>query len=210
MKLRLASVNDDFGTAASNVPEVAPHADVIFVQEGKRTPIDPLLDTGWGVHQDISSDALAGSALAWRKSLVIVTAVGTTLGVLPHGAAMLARYIAWARGSFYGRRLWLASCHRPPLRYRRLWPLFDAHLAARVRAARMARRLVVIGMDANERDARRLATLCGLKWVAPEGSIDGFLVSKSLRVSDVRRLPRGTSDHHPVLATVHIPRAKGK
>ncbi|MFZ5444807.1 MAG: hypothetical protein ACOZQL_32760 [Myxococcota bacterium] len=44
----------------------------------------------------------------------------------------------------------------------------------------------------------------GLRWHAPKGSIDGFLASRSVHFEHLRRLPKGSSDHHPVLARITL------
>lgn len=207
--LDVVTLNDDFLTAASDVASVAAQADVLFVQEAKRTPVRPLLPRQrFGVLQRLNSQAEAGVAVVWRRATVDVARTGErglTLTVLPDGAAILPRYTAWVRGRVQGHRVLLASTHRPPLRYARLWPLFDAALVARLWRARRFGRFVIVGIDANQRNPLALARAAGLRWVAPAGSIDGFLVSPELEVASLEDLAKGSSDHNPVRARLVFP-----
>lgn len=59
-------------------------------------------------------------------------------------------------------------------------------------------------MDANHRDPKLMEKATGLRWVAPPGSVDGFLVSDRVRVENMFRMAKGPSDHHPVVAKFRI------
>ncbi len=201
--LTVATVNDDFTDRKTNLPRI--RAGVMLVQEAKNTNIRRELGSHRGVHQDTRRDDRAGSAVVWNKKRVDVTDRGYSLAVEPRGAGMLRRWMSWTDMKVDGATVRMISVHRPPKRFSHLWPQFDANLA---RFVKQTKGPVVIGLDANERNPRALAKATGLKWVAPQGSIDGFLVSPGVKIEKVWRLPKGSSDHHPVLARIRLPPAK--
>lgn len=199
----VATVNDDFTDRQTNLPGVK--ADVMLVQEAKNTNIDRVMSDSFGVHQNTGREDKAGSAVVWDKERVKAGQRGYELGVDPGGAAMLKRWISWTDVKVDGVKVRMVSVHRPPQRFAHLWPRFDANLAAFVRKHQGP---MVIGMDANQREPRGLERATGLKWSAPKGSIDGFLVSAGIEVERIKRLPKRTSDHHPVVATLRIDRKR--
>lgn len=197
--LTIATVNDDFNTPRSNVRHVK--ADVIMVQEAKNENLHKLAKDHYGVHQNVKREDQAGSGLLWDKRVGTAKRSGYALGVTPHGAGMLTRWINYTDLKVGDAKVRMVSVHRPPARFKRLWPMFDRQLASFVRHSKLP---VVIGLDANERNPQGLAKKCGLHWSAPKGSIDGFLVSPGISVEKVWRLPKGTSDHHPVVAKITV------
>lgn len=210
----LVTCNDDFVSAGSNMLEVLRHhPDVIFIQEGKREHYADLRHprTGarlfpmaeYGVLQDNSNDAIAGSVVIWRHDSWKKTGSGFTFAVRAVG--LLARYIAWIRVVVSGgRKLFLFSAHRPPFRARRFWHVFDIALWARLARAIAVKRLILGGMDSNQHGGPPHLPR-SLKWVAVGNSIDGFVLSQAIKVVSLNELPLGTSDHHPVVAVVDIP-----
>lgn len=196
----VATINDDFGTRRSNLPRV--RADVMLVQEAKNENVRRLLrGRGVGVHQNTRRQDQQGTAVVWSRKVARAVDGGYAMGVRPHGRAMLNRWINWEDVVIDGTKVRMVSVHRPPARFKALWPLFDRNLARFVRHSRVP---MVIGMDANQVNPHALAKGTGLRWHAPAGSIDGFLVSPGIKVEDLRRLPRATSDHHPVIARFTI------
>lgn len=226
--LTIATVNDDWASAGSNLGMVvdvrdvnakaaAPvdSCDVVMIQEGKRADYHKAAPPSYDVRQDASTKARAGSVLIHRRGgHLALTKAGWTF--LVKAVGLLARYLVWGRfnvvdGPARGRKLFLGSAHRPPKRAARWWHIFDAALALRCRRARRAGRLVVIGMDANQVEPERLAKMCRMVWHSiPGRCIDGFLASPQIQFVDIRELPKGTSDHHPLVATVVIPAKKPK
>lgn len=197
---RIATVNDDFTDRKTNLRDVK--AAVVMVQEAKNTRVrDVRPRDEFGVHQARRPDR-AGSALVWDKDRVRAGERGYALGVRPQGAAMLTRWISYTDVTVGGATVRMMSVHRPPQRFSRLWPDFDRNLA---RFVKQSPHPVIVGMDANERNPRRLAHLTGLRWHAPEGSIDGFLATRGIRFEKTWRGPKGSSDHHPVLARISLP-----
>lgn len=195
----VATVNDDFTDKKTNLKGIK--ADVMLVQEAKNTNIRRALSDKHGVHQNVRHDDKAGSAVVWKRGEVKAGDRGYALGVEPRGAGMLRRWISWSDVKIDGQQVRMISVHRPPKRFAHLWPAFDANLAKFVKSTRGP---VVVGLDANQRDPRGLARATGLKWQAPKGSIDGFLVSPGITVEKMWRLPKGTSDHHPVMARLRM------
>jgi hypothetical protein len=210
--LTIICCNDDWASAGSNMAELLRHSpQLILIQEGKRAHYADLRDDSgrrlfpmatWGVHQNTSNDAIAGSVVIWRHDSVKRTAAGFTFAVRAVG--LLTRYIAWLRALLGGRKVFIFSAHRPPYRTRQFWRPFDIALWARLRLALAARRLVIGGMDSNQHGGPPNLP-AGLKWVAVGNSIDGFILSEKIKVVEVTELPRGTSDHHPVLTHVRVP-----
>lgn len=202
MGLTIATVNDDFTDDKTNLRRVK--AGVVMVQEAKNTRVREALNRErFGVHQGLRDDR-AGAAIAWKRESVKAGERGYSLGVEPRGAAMLRRLISWVDVSVGGAKVRMISVHRPPARFKRLWPEFDRNLAAFIKQTKGP---VVVGMDANQRNPRALAHLTGLRWHSPQGSIDGFLASRSVHFDRMWRAPKGTSDHHPVLARISLRRA---
>lgn len=195
----VATVNDDFTDRKTNLKGIK--ADVMLVQEAKNTNLRKALSDKHGVHQNVKRDDKAGSAVVWKRGEVKAGKRGYELGVEPKGAGMLRRWISWTDVKVDGQNVRMVSVHRPPKRFSHLWPAFDRNLAAFVKDTKGK---IVIGMDANQQNPRAMAKRCGLKWQAPKGSIDGFLVSPGIRVKKLWRLPKGTSDHHPVVAKLEI------
>ncbi|MFN7133234.1 MAG: endonuclease/exonuclease/phosphatase family protein [Myxococcales bacterium] len=193
--ITVATVNDDFTDRKTNLPKVK--ASVMLVQEAKNTNVRRAMSDKWGVHQNVKADDKAGTAVVWDRKKVDAKERGYTLAVKPNGAKMLNRWVNWTDVVVDGVKVRMMSVHRPPPRYKHLWPRFDAQLAAFVRSYKGP---IVVGLDANQRDPRGLERATGLKWHAPKGSIDGFLASPGIEVDRIRRLPKGTSDHHPVVA----------
>lgn len=204
----VATMNDDFGTPKSNIARVKNKADVVLIQEGKRANYDKRLGEKFGVTQNTTSEARAGSAITWNKNEVKGGQRGQRIGVTPHGRAMLSRYLTYTDMKIDGAKVRMVSAHRPPARFKSLWPLFDRNLARFAKETKKAGLPIVIGMDANERNPRRLAHLAGLRWHAPKGSIDGFLTSRDVRFEKVKELKKGSSDHQPVVATFSIKKPK--
>lgn len=216
-ELVLVGFNDDEMSRGSNLAEVlASNPDVIFIQEGRAADYRRLRDsqTGekllpmhtWGVHQDTRTPARAGSVIIFRHLRSMRTGAGFAFGVKARG--LMARWIAWLRCLIPGpggRRSFLFSAHRPPLRDRRWWQPFDTALWARLRLALAAGRLVLGQMDSNQHGGPpRLPST--LRWVASGNSIDGFVLSREIRIVEGPiELPTNTSDHHPILLAVHIP-----
>ena len=199
--ITVATVNDDFATRRTNLPSVK--ADVLLVQEAKRVKARKVMSKEWGVNQDRSTEARAGSAVLWRRDALKATKSGLALGVEPGRAAMLTRYLSFTDVTIDGARVRMVSAHRPPKRFSYLWPAFDAHLVAFARRSKLP---LVIGMDSNEHGGPGgVAKATGMKWVAPKGSIDGFLVSPGISVEKMWRLPKGSSDHQPVVARFRVP-----
>ena len=207
VSLTIATMNDDFATKKSNIGRLKKRADVVMIQEGKRAHYRQRLGDSFGVMQNWKSAARAGSALTWKKDAAKAVGQGQRLGVSPHGRGMLARYISYVDMKVDGKKVRMVSVHRPPHRFRSLWPAFDRNLAAFVKDSKKKGLPVIIGLDANEKNPQGLARRTGLRWHAPsDKSIDGFLASRDVHFIKQRALAKGTSDHHPVLAHVRIDR----
>lgn len=207
--LTIATVNDDFTDRKSNLRSV--NADVVMLQETKNSRLRKLRpnEDEYGVHQGKGSEK-AGSAVVWKKDAATTKDRGYALGVRPQGAKMLTRWISWTVLKVGDQKVRMVSVHRPPARFSRLWGDFDRNLAAFVKRSKLP---TIIGMDSNQVNPRRLAHLTGLRWHAPKGPhpvsgkkpIDGFLATRGIKFENLRRLERGTSDHHPVTATITLP-----
>jgi hypothetical protein len=212
--LVLIGCNDDLHSRGSNLAELLKHdPDVVFIQEGRVADYRNLRHEGkrllpyqtWGVHQDTSSPARAGSVVIFRHDRFARTGSGWTFTV--HARGLMGRWIAWVRGTVLPahERTFLFAAHRPPLRTRAWWRPFDAALWARLRLALAARRLVIGQIDSNEHGGPPKLPK-RLRWVAHGRSIDGFVLSKRIRILDgPTQLPKHTSDHHPIRLRVRIP-----
>jgi len=192
----VATINDDFTDRKTNVPDVK--ATIKLAQEVKYTNLrKELAKDEWGVHQNRSSLDKAGSAVVWDRDRVRATDRGLRLGVTPQGREMMTRWITWTDVVIDGVKVRVASAHRPPPRYKALWDDFDRNLAAFVKSTKVP---LIIGMDSNTKDHRRLEQVTGLRWKGPSRDIDGFLVSPGIKVDAIREGPKRNSDHEPVIA----------
>lgn len=204
-KFTLATCNDDWASAGSNIDDVK-SCDVVFIQEGKRAHYRKLLGPGYVVRQSWLSKARAGSVIVIRKdSGLKLGGYGWTFGV--DAVGLLPRWIAWQRAKATDVPLLLMCAQRPPLRTAAWWNPFDIAFSARVRAALRAHREVLAGLDANQRDPSDLTRRTGLTWHTTNTTakhLDGFLVSRGVKVSGITALPYDTSDHQPLVATVEI------
>ncbi len=212
-EITIATVNDDFTDKKTTLNRVKRFADVVMVQEAKNSNLRKDIDNdNFGVHQNLKSDALAGSAIVWNKNHVKSTDAGMALGVDSHGRAMLDRYISWNDIKVDGKTVRMVSVHRPPKRFSGLWNEFDKNLKKFLDSFKGP---VVIGLDANQAHSKHLIETTGLKWHAPppgkngHASIDGFLASPGIKFENIRRLPKGTSDHAPVVADISFKAPKG-
>lgn len=196
----VASINDDFTDRYTNVPDVK--ATIKLVQEAKATNLRGEVDKkDWGVHQDLNDTGKKGAAVVWNKDRARAGDRGYALGVTPQGRKMETRFISWSDVVIDGVKVRVASTHRPPARFKALWPAFDRNLAQFVKSTRLP---LIIGMDSNTRDHRRMESVTGLKWAGPPGDIDGFLVSPGIKVDQIHEGPKRRSDHAPVIARFRV------
>jgi endonuclease/exonuclease/phosphatase family metal-dependent hydrolase len=202
--MRIFTYNIDWAKSnedeRASIRSVLTTADVILLQEAKHIDISSALNQAWLVHQNIKRESKQGVAVAWRNASIKRhrsarhPVKGYVLGVMPLGVTMLPRYFNWRDLDVPGHgTIRFVSTHRPPQRYRRLWPIFDRALG---RFVKRSPHPVIVGMDSNERDHSGLERLTGLAWHGV--GIDGFLVSRGIRVSHLRSHPRAKSDHHPI------------
>lgn len=201
----LATINIDFtdGPAreAFNLVAALPGVDVAFLQEAKDLNARKVLNDLFGVAQNRSSGARAGSVVAWDKGRGVAGTTGQTLGtVSTAGHELLPRWLTWVDLTLDGLLTFRAvAAHRPPLRFKDLWPGFDAQLRGLVEESELP---VVVGIDSNTHDGPGFAANVGLEWVG-EG-IDGFAHDPRIVVGDVRRLKPTHSDHRPVVVTLDV------
>lgn len=206
---KLITINDDFTDALSDVPALlAEHAPfAVFVQEGKRTRYWRVLrrirrkrhnagdQLRYRQVQLTRTDHQAGLAIVWDAvTAPLVSGPYYRVLVEPDGAAMLKRGVLWivvdhpSLGAVV-----LATTHRPPWRFRHLWPAYDE--ALRKWAAGRGAALLLVGIDVNTRRLAAFASRVGLT-VAGKG-IDAVL-ARGLQLRKPRRLKRRHSDHRPV------------
>ena len=201
VSVTVATINDDYTDRVSNLDNVKKKASVLLVQEAKNTRVRDVLGDRFGVHQDFAHKDKAGAAVAWNRKDVDVMDSGYAVGVRPNGHKLLTRWINYNDMKIDGQKVRMISVHRPPPRDSALWPEFNRNLAEFIKKTNGP---VIVGMDANHSDPVKMEKATGLRWVAPKGSIDGFLVSDTVHVESMQRLPRGPSDHNPVVAKFRI------
>lgn len=216
------TINVDWGK--SNVAEtkdftaIKEQADIILVQEAKHLNVRSALGRGWQGHQNITNRAKQGVAVAWKLARGIkrhhavpdkkhhgrfARSWGYVLGVLPNGHKIMARYINYRDLEVNGTTIRFIATHRPPKRFKVLWPLFDRALARFVKASPHP---VIIGMDSNTTDHKSFQRLSGLIWLGI--GIDGFYLSRVLHdkyvAGSLKAHPKVNSDHHPVSIQLDI------
>jgi hypothetical protein len=155
-------------------------ADVLTLQEVKDIDVAALMPAGWGVCQDTSSDARAGSAVAYRVEAVALEDWWLVKGCdAPAGGGMLPRWICCADLVHDGGPLFAISAHAPPPRYAELQPGYAAEVAAVVEDYPDA----IVGADANQ-DIDQWARALGPGMVA-YGKQSGICLVTRRPVSDV-------------------------
>lgn len=213
----VVTLNDDFTDRLSDVPAVLKTVEpfAILLQEGKRTRYRDVLrrlrrrirrtrstaDDDLGRYRQRQVQRTAGTrglAIVWDADRAPVIS-GPHHQVLTDakGAKMEPRGVTWivVLHPDWGPVI-LATTHRPPWRYRRLWPEYDRNLEHWLDAQTHP---VILGLDANTRRLNTLAARLGMK-VAGKG-IDAVMV-RGFGIHSARSLLRRFSDHRPVRATV--------
>lgn len=200
MNAPIVTVNADFTDGAKvgleNVRANLPGSVITFVQESKRIRLREKLPHLLGVRQGTEPDK-ANSSLIWDKSRVHLIDHTQTLAVDAHpGVEMLPRWLKRIDCRIDDRLLVSAIVgHRPPPRYRWLWPEFDQAVAAEIQFAPFP---TIVGLDTNSHTPAMLARSLGLRWSGR--GIDGFMYDRRLHVSRARRMKATRSDHRAVLA----------
>jgi hypothetical protein len=212
---KIVTLNDDFTDHLTDptalLDDGAPFA--ILVQEGKRTLYRRVLrrlrrrlkrqaksnggwmPLGYQAAQITDNDATKGLAIIWDAATAPLVA-GPSYEVLvePHGAAMLPRGILSIVVDHpeWGETV-LATAHRPPLRYARLWAEFDRNLQTWVRIHRDLP--ILLGMDTN---TTRLADLAKRVGLQVAGKRIDAVMAHGFHLGRPRSLKRRNSDHRPV------------
>lgn len=207
------TVNDDFTDRTTDLPALLENRRPAFggAQETKRENVDRKvrLELGqhYGIRQDRHTDAAAGVAVFWDR--LLCRPLGEAIdrpAVYGRGwleltrgeSGLLARGVVWQdlviRLGWVSRaRVRVAAAHRPPHRFRHLWPVFDRKLADWCQESPLP---VAVFMDANEHGGpTELARLSGLTWRGV--GIDGVLTNLKVPGQPVA-LPRMHSDHRAV------------
>lgn len=206
-------VTDTPTTTLANVRDALPGVGLAGLQEvGNLTHRwslrNHLASRALGVIQDTSTKARAGVALVYAKSRVrLLRRHPLQVGTHPDGAKMLTRYIL-AVDACIDRTLFVTviDAHRPPWRYRHLWPIFDAQVNRIVESARYP---VIYLTDNN---SPYLAPVLRDDLTAYGRGIDLIALGKGLHTTrrNGRRtgaflLPATRSDHRPVAIELQIP-----
>lgn len=219
--------NDDFTDNKSNIKDLfwprRPLA--IFAQEAKNTDYRTWIKNHEkvGVVQFKFSNAVQGSAVIWDREQA--HSYGDAVGPFPaipgcgywnlvpnSGRGMLDRYAVWRdvevgeRGS--GRIVRLMSAHRPPPRKSGTWDQFDERLDWLIGVSPFP---VILGADINTKSLWKWPNkITNGRWNARGGHVDSVTAfGKGDEVSLVaseKRLPKGSSDHHPRAALAWIGR----
>lgn len=203
---QLATINAEGVTSGpdrtlANTTAALPGVTIGFLQEVAPVRLRDRLSPYVGVHQDATRDDRAGVALVWDRSRVRASRRRYLLGATPNGHRMLRRWLCVADLTIDGHFTVTAfSGHRPPQRYRDLWPEFDRAVDQLVEDARHP---LIGGIDSNTRETLDLATFYGLQRRAI--GIDVILASPDLHVGPAVRLPATKSDHPPVGSRLVIP-----
>lgn len=204
------TVNDDFTDDLTDLRYLARtrHPLAMAGQEVKATDVRHLLDDGWGIRQRLTTDATRGVCVVWNRDLA--SAIGRAKdrpekigdGYLPlcpgvpGPDGMLTRGVIWQDLQLLtGERFRKASAHRPPARFRHLWPTFDDNLEQFLEASPLP---VVLGTDNNEVGGPNVAP----EWKWRGIRIDGF-VSDAV-IPSVYELAYRSSDHRPVSGALSL------
>lgn len=203
------TVNDDFTDELTDLRYLARTRKPLAMagQEVKETDVRALLDDGWGVRQRLTDDSTRGVCVVWNRDLA--RAIGRTKnrpstigdGYLPlvkpgPRDGMLTRGVVWQDVEVLtGERFRIASAHRPPARFRHLWPAFDDNLEAFLQASPLP---VVLGTDNNQVGGPDVDP--DYKWRGIR--IDGFVTDAA--IPSVYELAYRSSDHRPVSGALSL------
>lgn len=184
-----------------SIKSILTKAAVVCWQEAKHIQINNVTDDTWSTHQNVQDHAKQGVAVSWKHKEATRymgesknSRTGYVLGSGPRGLRILPRYFNYRDLQLAdGRVIRFVSTHRPPQRFKMLWRLFDHSLASFIRRSPHP---VIVGMDSNANRHTGLSRVTKLQWHGI--GIDGFLVDKSIKVTNLTRHPKVKSDHHPV------------
>lgn len=204
--------NLNFGTGQGKDAQIvnrlaAEGAVLIGVVEAKVDDLRAIKPSSrWRVAQDMRNNALKGSGWLWRNDVKVVHNRPPRIGVRPHGAKMLTRYLRILDIKLTKAQYRDITAHWPPKRYSFLWPLFTAHVKSRCRvtAAGKAGRWAVRG-DFNQ-DGHKLAKKLGGTFAGT--GIIGVIHGPGMRHHDLKVLndvkARGWTDHPAVVVTLGV------
>lgn len=225
VQVRLVTANLDFNISQAKVAadwknEIAPNADIVFLQEAKNVKLASFVDTStWIVRQDTSSSDRAGSALVIRRSAVkSISDYGLVEGVAASscpGGGIETRWISKAQVRLTnGRLIRIASLHMPPGRCQTGPSGPYNRMAGNVVAfAKRTDMPTLLGADWNkvvDADPNDIGKQTGLKPYGPNSAsgdatrIDGFYASKAFSATGLKHLADDNSDHNPVQMKVTI------
>lgn len=189
------TANVDFAAGGNEdyVRQIATWGSVMMLQEAKDFTLADKLPGSWKSLQNTSSEAKAGSCIAFDTKVWIVEDKWLTLACDAIPGEMLTRYIQTAvlTHKESGKTVHPMSCHAPPPRYQK--QRLD-QFVKNLRKARDAVGKPVIGMDANF-DVEDVADSAGLN-IYHVGII--WVATNLQHVKSTRRnwgLEHGTSDH---------------
>lgn len=193
----LVICNDDWATPRTDVPYlIERHTPLLWAsQESKGENYRARLPIRYGVRQKMATAGTQGVAVGWDKSYV-----KARQGKGNHGWQFLVDNLGLEpRGVIYQDlrigdwEFTLASSHRPPQRYKHLWPTYDERMGNWFADRKLP---VVLAMDCNE-DGGPTPLLKGNRhWYGHEidGAVSNIPGSWAIKV-----LPKRSSDHAALL-----------
>lgn len=195
----LAGVTQSSEKSTDNLLSALPAVDLAFMQEALKVKVRKALSKLLGVHQDLTSAATRGVAIAWDKQTVEKDGrKRVTLGSR-RAPGVRDRHLIHVDVDLEDRLTVRAIAGHRPLKSTGRQDEFDDTLRQLVDTSPHP---VIVGIDCNDRDPDAWAKSLGLRWHGK--GIDGFAVTPGIKLVNVRRQKATGSDHRPVTAVLQV------
>lgn len=208
MRETVTTLNIDWANTskehAEDIAHITKHATVACLQECRDDNLSKIIPKEWRDNQVRRTAATRGSAIIWDDRVWDRRRSRLVLGVDNFGVRMHPRWISIVKLEHLetGQVIRFISMHVPPGRYRWLQPRIIDSLVAVIK---LSRRPTVVGADFNFRihnDPYHIAKRTNME--RRGHGVDGFFVSKMLKVSSIFIGKKLNSGHRPLSVTIDL------
>jgi len=213
--INIVTKNFDFANGyRADMPEMSTLAkkyDIILGQECFTSNFRAMAKSlGWNAMQHREDEARAGSLIAWNPAKARCVNRGIYVGVDPKNhpgieSRIRTRYVVWGDFAIGSTMLHISSCHFPPPSDRGLSPYMAKNIVSdneRIDSE------YIIGADWNDRGDNPYNVRNALDGKTYKNGIDGFIMSRNIKVVDRWVEPKRNSDHFGVGVKIQVKRLK--